>query len=103
MSHIVLTEEQARIIAESKEGVEVRDPGGEAIVAYLTPLSPEESAQIAEAIQRHAERGTESRQGVPSSRVEAMLQKFHEIDRTEGMTSEKAREIVRRTVSGESL
>ena len=48
MPHIVLTEEQARIIAEAKNGVEVRDPEGE-VVAFLKRLSPEETARIAEA------------------------------------------------------
>ncbi len=48
MPHIVLTEEQARIVAEAKNGVEVYDSEGE-VVAFLKRLSPDESARIAEA------------------------------------------------------
>lgn len=48
MPHIVLTEEQARIVAHAKNGVEVRDPEGE-VVAILKRLSPEETAPIDEA------------------------------------------------------
>lgn len=39
MSHIVLTEEQAQVIAEASGLVEVRDPQGQPF-AYLTVLSP---------------------------------------------------------------
>ena len=42
MPHIVLTEEQARIVAEAKNGVEVRDPGLQTslYLFYAVPAVP---------------------------------------------------------------
>src|SRR5262245_53350752 len=97
MTHIVLTPEQARIVAAGEE-VEVRDEQGRPI-AFFTAHPPEIAAALAEAKRRAAK--PEPR--ISSERAQAMLRKFHEIDRKEGMTEEKAQEIVRRVVAGESL
>src|SRR5262249_39704537 len=99
MQRIVLTEEQARILAESKESVEVYDSNGQ-LVSFLKWFEPED----AEAVARHLRRrGLPKEPGIPSERVQAMLRRFEEIDRTEGMTREKMEEILRRVKAGEAI
>jgi hypothetical protein len=99
MRRIQLTEEQSRILAESKESVEVYDSNGQ-LVSFVKWFDPED----AEAIARHLRRrGLPKEPGIPSERVQAMLRRFEEIDRMEGMTREKMEEILRRVKAGEAI
>lgn len=99
MQRIQLTEEQSRILAESKESIEVYDSNGQ-LVSFLKWFEPED----AEAVARHLRRrGLPKEPGIPSERVQAMLRRFEEIDRTEGMTREKMEEILRRVKAGEAI
>jgi hypothetical protein len=98
MPHIVLTEEQARIVAEAAEGVAVYDPKGRPL-AFLKALDPALAAVVIECKRRSKEGGPR----VPSSRIGAMLSKLNEIDTKERVTPEAVEEIVRRTIAGEPL
>ncbi len=99
MLRIQLTEEQSRLLAESKESVEVYDSNGQ-LVSFVKWLEPED----AEAVARHLRRrGLPKEPGIPSERVQAILRRFDEIDRTEGMSREKMEEILRRVKAGEAI
>ncbi len=93
MPQIVLTEEQAGILSGSRDDVQVCNHQGE-VIGFFKPLSPEEIAIVQEARRRLAKAGPR----IPSERVQAMLQRFQEIDKTEGMTREKADDIVHRVM-----
>jgi hypothetical protein len=99
MQRIVLTEEQSRILAESKENVEVYDSTGQ-LVSFVKWHEPREAEVIARYLRQ---RGLPKEPGIPSERVKAMLRRFEEIDRTEGMTREKMEEILRRVKAGEAI
>ena len=96
MSHIVLTEGQAKVLSESRDGVAVYDPEGRPL-AFLKALDPDVAAIVIECKRRLKEGGPR----VPSSRISAMLAKLNEIDASDGITPEKVDEIVRRTIAGE--
>src|SRR5437588_6833140 len=98
MPEIILTEEQARVVAGASGTVEVRDPHGQ-LLAFLQPLHPKEVEAILRVRQRRASGKTEP--GIPSARVQAMLRKLEEIDRREGITEEKMKEVLRRLRAGE--
>lgn len=66
MPEIVLTEEQARVVAGATTAVVIRNPGGAAVGA----IDPREAEWIAEAKRRLA---TESGQGIPHETVMARL------------------------------
>lgn len=100
MQRIQLTEEQSRILAEAEgENVEVYDANGQ-LVSFLKWLEPMDAEAVARHIRR---RGLPKEPGIPSERVQAMLRRFEEIDRTEGMTREKMEEIVRRVKAGDPI
>jgi hypothetical protein len=81
MTYIVLTEEQARVLAEGRGAVEVRDPAGN----WVGVLDPEEAAVVAEARRRMAS----GKPGIPAERVEAHLRALQaEWDRTGGFDRE---------------
>ena len=86
MQRMNLTEEQSRILAEAKESVEVYDSKGQ-LVSFMKWFEPMDAQAIAQHLRR---RGLPKKPGIPSERVSAMLRRFEEIDRTEGMTREKA-------------
>jgi hypothetical protein len=99
MAHIVLTEEQARIVVESAEPVEVRDTHGQ-VVASIRRFSAIER----EVMERHLRRqGLPKEPGIPSERVRALLLKLEEVRQSEGIDEAKVKELVRRTVAGEPL
>jgi hypothetical protein len=98
MPHIVLTEEQAKVLSEAGEGVAVYDPKGLPL-AFLKALNPDEAAIVIECKRRLKAGGPR----VPSSRIGAMLRKLNEIDTKDGVTPETVEEIVRRTIAGEPL
>lgn len=100
MLRIQLTEEQSRILAEARgENVEVYDSNGQ-LVSFMKWFEQMDAEEVARYLRR---RGLPKRPTIPSERVQAMLGKFEEIDRTEGMTREKAEEIVRRVKAGEPI
>ncbi len=99
MQRITLTEEQSRILAESKNNVEVYDFKGQ-LVSFLKWFEPMEAEIVARHLRR---RGLPKEPGIPSERVQAMLRRFEEIDRAEGMTPEKMAEILRRVKAGEAI
>src|SRR5882724_3974458 len=99
MSELVLTEEQARVVAGSTGSVAVRDPEGRPL-GLLQPLG----AREVETILRLRAEGAfaDDAADVPSDRVQAMLRKFHEIDGREGVTPEQVQEILGRVHAGEA-
>ncbi len=98
MPHIVLTEEQMQVVSQAPDSVEVRDPQGR-ILTYFKPFAPGEL----EAIFRHRLRKGSNEPGIPSARVQAMLQKAHEIDERDGMTPEKMAELLRKVHKREAI
>jgi hypothetical protein len=98
MTHIVLTQEQAKVLSEAGGGVAVYDPEGRPL-AFLKALDPGQAAIVIECKRRLKEGGPY----VPSSRISAMLDKLNEIDGTDGASPEKVEEVVRRTIAGEPL
>jgi hypothetical protein len=101
MPHIVLTEEQVRVLTEVGLGgqLEVRNPQGQS-VASLRVFD----AWDLEAIERHKHnQGKKREPGIPSARVQAFLQKLHEIAEREGIDEAKVRELLRRERAGEPL
>jgi hypothetical protein len=98
MPQIVLTEEQARVVAASTESVEVIDPDGR-IVSFLTPLDPRLAETIKECQRRHAS----SEPRIPSEQVQAHLRKLEEIRQCEGLDRDKMLELLRRLRAGEEV
>jgi len=100
MPHITLTEEQLRVITEAGGPVEVHGPGGQ-LLGSLTLFTPEDL----EAIERYKRTGETGRRepGVPSARVQAFLQKLHDIADREGIDEPKVKELLHRVRVGEPL
>jgi hypothetical protein len=77
MPHITLTEEQAKIIAQTEAAVEIRDPNGN----WLGRIDPREAALVAEVLRRRGE----PRKCVPAATVEDHLRALNaEWERTGG-------------------
>lgn len=99
MQRIQLTEEQSRILAETKDNIEVYDSNGQ-LVSFMKWFEPED----AEAVSRHLRRrGLPKEPGIPSAQVQAHLRKLEEIRQREGMDEAKMREILRRLRAGEEV
>ena len=98
MPRIVLTEEQARVLAESKGRVEVYDAQGR-LMCFMDWLGTPLEEIIAECKRRQAS----GKPGIPSERVRAMLRRLEEIERTEGLTREKVDDLLRRVKAGEAI
>jgi hypothetical protein len=98
MPQIVLTDQQARILQEANEPVEVRDSLGR-IVSFLQPMD----ALDAEAIARHRSTRNEPRQTIPAAKVQAHLRRLEEIRQAEGMDDAKMRDLLRRMQAGEEV
>jgi antitoxin (DNA-binding transcriptional repressor) of toxin-antitoxin stability system len=98
MPHIVLTEEQARILTQASLPVEVRDEQGRT-VARLTPLDPEEI----EAIERWKHSRNSGDVGVPSEQVQAHFRRLEEIRQRDGLDLTKALDLLRRMRAGEQV
>jgi len=94
MAHIVLTEEQARVVSQSPQGVEVRDPQGHP-VAFFDALSAEEARVIAEARRRAQVKGPR----IPAARVRDMMTQLQLLHETGEATPERIRAIVRAVVA----
>jgi hypothetical protein len=98
MSHIVLTQEQAQVVTQASESVEVRDLEGRTL-AFLTVLSPEDAA----AVLRYKETRHLPKRSVSSAQVQNMLRRLEEIARTEGIDEAKREELCRRIRAGEEI
>jgi hypothetical protein len=92
MPHIVLTEEQARVLASSTE-TQGR------ILNFLKPLDPALAATILECKRRLAS----SEPRIPSEQVQAHLRKLEEIRQREGMDRDKMLDLLRRMRAGEEV
>lgn len=99
MQRIQLTEEQSRILAESKDNIEVYDSNGQ-LVSFLKWFEPMD----AEAVARHLRRrGLPKEPGIPSEQVQAHFRRLEEIRQREGMDLPKALELLRRMRAGEQV
>ena len=98
IQHITLTPEQARIIGEATQFVEVRDDQGRP-VGNLTLLTPEDLA----AIEHYKRTRGQNRPGIPSEQVQAHLRRLEEIRSTEGMDRAKMHDLLRRMRAGEEV
>jgi hypothetical protein len=87
MPHIVLNEEQARVVAEAREAIELRDERGK-VLARVEPPVPE--AEIAEAKRRLA---SDQRRWA-SSRVQEFLAVLNEIRAREGIDETRLRQVL---------
>lgn len=97
MPQIVLTEEQARILATAGAAVAVVDTQGRP-VASMRLLDDADR----EAIERHQRSRGQRQPGVPSDRVQAFLRRLHEVADAEGIDEAKVKEILQRVCAGES-
>jgi hypothetical protein len=98
MNHIILTEEQARVVSQTTDSVELRDPQGRTI-ALVKAMNPLLMEAILECKRRHAS----SEPRIPSADVQAHLQKLDEIRKREGMDREKMHDLLRRMRAGEAV
>src|SRR5262249_33827793 len=98
MPEIILTEEQTRAVLSATEPVVVRDPTGRTVASF-TPFSAEDIEMIERAKRSRAAGGPR----IPWERVQAMLQKFHELEREGRMDEAAKEEILRRVKAGEPL
>jgi ACT domain-containing protein len=97
MPQIILTDEQARILQEAKEAVEVRDPQGR-ILSFLQPMDSHD----AEVVSRHRTRN-QPRETIPAAKVQAHMRRLEEIRQSEGMDEAKMRDLLRRMQAGEEV
>jgi hypothetical protein len=97
MQHITLTEEQARILEATRESVEVRAPDGR-VLTFVKMLDPELVETLALSRKRLATPGP----WIPAERVEAFLQRLHEMEQSAEVTPEKVAELLRRVEAGEA-
>ena len=89
IQYITLTPDQARVIGEATQFVEVRDEQGKT-VGNLTLLSPEDLRII-----EHAKRVRAlGKPGIPSAQVQAHLRRLEENRSTEGMDREKMHDLL---------
>ena len=98
MPHIVLTEEQSRIVAESTEPVDVFDPSGR-ILNFLKPLDP----VLAETILACKRRLATTDPRISSEDVQAHTRKLDEVRASDGMDREKMLQLLRRLRAGEMV
>jgi hypothetical protein len=98
MPHIVLTEEQVRILEQAAGPVEVRDTQGRPI-AQATRFSPEDVEMI---IRSRANQAAGGRR-IPSAEVQAHLRKLEEIASREELDEARVLDILRRLRAGEEV
>jgi hypothetical protein len=89
MPHIVLTEEQARVLQQSTLAVELRDEQGR-VLARVPPPTEEE---IIERIKRNRN-GNLPR--YPAREVQSRLRRLEEISQQEELDEGRAKELIRR-------
>jgi hypothetical protein len=98
MPHIVLSEEQERVVTGLTESVEVFNSRGR-VLAFLQPVDPE----LAETIRECKRRLQSDSPRIPADRVQAHLRKLEEIRQREGMDREKMLDLLRRMRAGEEV
>lgn len=98
MKHIVLTAEQAQVVLQAGEPVEVRDEQGRT-VAHLKPLDPADIKAIEQSKRSRGAGGPR----VPSDQVQNHLQRLAEIRGSEGMDEAKMVDLLRRMRAGEQV
>jgi hypothetical protein len=98
MPQIILTDEQARILREANETVEVCDPLGR-ILSFLQPMD----SLDAEAVARHRSRRNQPRETVPAANVQAHMRRLEEIRDAEGMDEATMRDLLGRMRAGEEV
>jgi hypothetical protein len=98
MKFITLTTEQAQIVLQSGEPIEVLDGQGRT-VGHITPLTPADIEVIEVSKRRLAAGGPR----IPSAQVQAHLRRLEEIRQSEGMDEAKMRELLRRMRAGEQV
>ena len=96
MPFIVLNSEQARVLEQAVQPVEVRDEQGR-ILTRIPPLS--EAAVVAEAKRRLAVKGPR----YPAAEVEARFQKLEEISRHSNLGLAQVKDLLRRMRAGEEV
>jgi hypothetical protein len=96
MSYIVLTDEQARILREAKDLVELRDPRGDVLARLLGPTQ----AEIVVESKRRLASGSPC---YPMADVRARLEKLEEISQREPLDSSKVKDLLRRMRAGETV
>ena len=95
MPQIVLTDDQAELLAATNGPIEVVDAHGR-VLALLQP----EAKWLAEAIEEGKRRLASPEPGIPSERVQAMLRKLNELDRQGTVTQLQVNEVVDRVLAG---
>ncbi|SRR5579883_1108346 len=98
MPRIVLTEEQTRVLTESKERVEVYDARGR-LMCFMDWLGKPLEEVIAECKHRQAS----GQRGIPAAQVQAHLRKLEEIRQREGMDEAKMWDLLHRMRAGEEV
>ncbi len=98
MKHIVLTTEQAKIVREAAEPVEVHDEQGRT-VAHLSPLSAADIEAIEQSKRLRGTRGPR----IPSDEVQAHFQRLGELRQTQDMDETKMLELLHRLRAGEQV
>ncbi len=100
MPHIVLTVEQAQIIAQSAEPVEVRNDKGQVVATSIRRLEDIDR----EVIELHKRRqGLPKEPSVPSAVVQTRLTRLEEIRQREGMDEVKMKDLLRQMRAGEQV
>jgi hypothetical protein len=89
MSEIVLTEEQARVVMQAAERVNVRDPHGD-VIAVIDPLD-------VAALRTYREHRQNPRKSIPAAKVREHMRALEaEWERTGGFDAAYAREFMAR-------
>ena len=96
MPHIVLTEEQARVLRETTLAVELRDEQGR-VLARVPPPSEEE---IIERVKQNREANLPR---YSAAEVEARLRRLEEISRERQLDEATVRDLLRRMRAGEQV
>jgi hypothetical protein len=98
MTPMILTEDQARLVALVAEPVEVRDTTGK-FLGVFSPVSPADAEAIGQVRQARAAGGPR----IPSAQVQAHLRRLNEIRRTQPMDEAQMLELLRRMQAGEEV
>ena len=96
MPYIVLNAEQARVLEQAVQPVEVRDEQGRILTGIP---APSEAAVVAEAKRRLVKEGPR----YPAADVEARFQKLEEISRRQDLDPANVKELLRRMRAGEQV
>jgi hypothetical protein len=96
MPHIVLTPEQAKILEQAVEPVEIRDEQGRVLTRVLSPVD-------AEALEKYRSRRGQNRPSYPAADVETRFKRLEEISQREPLARARVRELLDRMRAGEEV